>query len=413
VAEARAACARRGVLEEELDVTLRFDETAEHRELRAELRGYFAEMMTDEVRADLAADPEGSGLFRVLVRRLGADGWLGIGWPKEYGGLGRSPLDQYVFFDEVQRADAPFPFVTVNTVGPTLMRYGTDEQKARFLPGILSGEINFAIGYTEPDAGTDLAALRTRAVRDGDTWIVNGNKVFTSGANQADYVWLACRTDVDAPKHRGISILICATSTPGFSWTPIVAVGGTSTTATYYDDVRVPAENLVGEENAGWRLITNQLNHERVGLAARGGRAEECYDAVLAWCRETDAGDARMMIDLAWVRHSLARAHARLEAMRLLNWRMACAVADETLGPADSSAVKVYGTECIVDVLRTLLEIVGVQGYVGDRSSTAMLRGFLERESRAAQINTFGGGVNEVQRDIVAAAGLGMARTAR
>jgi len=394
-------------------VTLRFEETAEHQVLRRELRAYFAEMMSDDVRAEIAADPEGSDLFRVLVRRLGADRWLGIGWPKEYGGQGRSPLDQYVFFDEVQRADAPFPFVTVNTVGPTLMRYGSEEQKARFLPGILSGEINFAIGYTEPDAGTDLASLRTRAVRDGESWIVNGNKVFTSGAGQADYVWLACRTDPEAPKHRGISILICPTGTPGFSWTPIHTVGGVATTATYYEDVRVPAENLVGEENSGWRLITNQLNHERVGLAARGGRAEECYDAVLAWCRETGAGDGRMMIDLAWVRRELARVHAKLEAMRLLNWRMACAVADETLGPADSSAAKVYGTECIVDVLRALLEIVGVQGYVGDCSSTAALGGFLERESRAAQINTFGGGVNEIQRDIVAAAGLGMVRGAR
>ena len=392
---------------------LRFDETPEQRELRRELRAYFAAMMTPEVRDALAADSEGSPLFRELVRRLGADGWLGVGWPKEYGGQGRSPLDQFVFFDEVQRADAPFPFVTVNTVGPTLMRFGTEEQKQRFLPGILSGEINFAIGYSEPEAGTDLAALRTRAVRDGDSWIVNGNKVFTSGANQADFVWLACRTDTEAPKHRGISIFICPTDDPGFSFTPIVTVGGTSTTATYYDDVKVPAENLVGEENGGWRLITNQLNHERVGLAARGGRAEECYDAVLAWSRETGSGDGRMMIDLPWVRQSLARAHAKLEAMRLLNWRMACAVADDTLGPADSSAAKVYGTECIVDVVRTLLEIVGVQGYVGDRSATALMGGFLEREARAAQINTFGGGVNEVQRDIVAAAGLGMARTAR
>ncbi len=392
---------------------LRFDETPEQQALRRELRAYFAGMMTAEVRDSLAADSEGSPLFRELVRKLGADGWLGIGWPKEYGGQGRSPLDQFVFFDEVQRADAPFPFVTVNTVGPTLMRFGTEEQKQRFLPGILSGEVNFAIGYSEPEAGTDLASLRTRAVRDGDDWVVNGNKVFTSGANQADYVWLACRTDPDAPKHRGISILICPTSDPGFSCTPIVTVGGTSTTASYYDDVRVPAANLVGEENAGWRLITNQLNHERVGLAARGGRAEECYDAVLAWCRETDSGDGRSMIDLPWVRQSLARAHAKLEAMKLLNWRMACAVADDTLGPADSSAAKVYGTECIVDVVRTLLEIVGVQGYVGDRSATAVMGGFLEREARAAQINTFGGGVNEVQRDIVAAAGLGMARSAR
>ena len=157
---------------------------------------------------------------------MGADGWLGIGWPKEYGGQGRPATDQFIFFDEVQRAGAPFPFVTLNTVGPTIMRFGSDEQKAFFLPGILAGEINFAIGYTEPEAGTDLASLRTRAVRDGDEWVINGNKVFTSGANQADYVWLACRTDPDAPKHKGISIILVPTASPGFKCTPIVTVGG-------------------------------------------------------------------------------------------------------------------------------------------------------------------------------------------
>ena len=234
-------------------------------------REYFATLLTPEVRAQLGRAGEGSPRFRDLVRRLGADGWLGLGWPTEYGGQGRDAIDQFILFDEVQRAGAPFPFVTVNTVGPTLMAFGTAEQKQRYLPGILAGDINFAIGYTEPDAGTDLASLRTRAERDGDEWRINGNKVFTSGANQADYIWLACRTDPDAPKHKGISIVIVPTDTPGFKCTPIVTVGSVVTQASYYDDVRVPAENVVGDVNAGWRLITNQLNHERVGLAASGG----------------------------------------------------------------------------------------------------------------------------------------------
>ncbi len=391
------------------------DYTREQRELRHTLRDYFARLLTPEVRSELGAPGEGSALFRTLIKQMGADGWLGIGWPKEYGGQGRPAVEQFIFFDEVQRAGAPFPFVTLNTVGPTIMRYGSSEQKDFFLPGILRGEINFAIGYTEPEAGTDLASLRTRAVLDGDEWVINGNKVFTSGANQADYIWLACRTDPDAPKHKGISMIIVPTSSAGFKCTPIVTVGDVVTTATYYDDMRVPKDSVVGDVNAGWRLITNQLNHERVGLAALGGLTHRLWGDTERWCRETDSGlgDGSNMIDVPWVQIDLARTHARLEAMKLLNWRMAAAVADETLTPAESSAVKVYGTECLIDVYRTLLGILGAAGYVAGGSPGAVLRGDVERAARAAQINTFGGGVNEVQREIVAAVGLGMARTAR
>jgi 3-oxocholest-4-en-26-oyl-CoA dehydrogenase alpha subunit len=387
--------------------------TPEQQALRKELREYFAQLLTPEVRAELGEPGEGSELFRTLVQQVGKDGWLGIGWPKEYGGQGRPATDQFIFFDEVQRAGAPFPFVTLNTVGPTIMRFGSEEQKAFFLPGILAGDINFAIGYTEPEAGTDLASLRTRAVLDGDEWVVNGNKVFTSGANQADYVWLACRTDPDAPKHKGISILVVPTASPGFKCTPIVTVGGNTTTATFYDDVRVPKGNIVGDVNAGWQLITTQLNHERVGLAAMGGLAHRLWDEVLDWCRATGSDDGGRMLDVSWVQMDLARAHARLEAMKLLNWRMAAALDAGALAPADSSAVKVYGTETLVDVYRTLLGILGSAGYLPPGSPGAVLEGDVERAGRAAQINTFGGGVNEVQREIIASAGLGMARRAR
>jgi len=391
------------------------EETADQQALRKELRAYFDAMMTPSVRAELGAVGEGSPAFRRLVRRMGADGWLGIGWPVEHGGQGRPATDQFIFFDEVQRAEAPFPFVTVNTVGPTIMRFGTDEQKARFLPGILAGEINFAIGYTEPEAGTDLASLRTKATRDGDEYVIDGAKVFTSGANQADYIWLACRTDADAPKHKGISIILVPTASAGFSWTPIVTVGDNVTTATFYDGVRVPVANLVGAENEGWRMITNQLNHERVGLAALGGRAEQLYEDVLGLARTTPAAPSseERLIDVPWVQLDLARCHARLEAMRLLNWRMAVEASSGELSPADSSAVKVYGTETHVEVYRLLLGVVGAAGYLRPGSPGAVLRGHLERAARAAQINTFGGGVNDVQRDIVAAAGLRMARQPR
>jgi len=393
------------------------EETPEQQALRTELRAYYAELLTPEVRAGLADGGEGGVMWRQVISRIGADGWLGIGWPKEVGGQGRPATDQFIFFDETRRAGAPFPFVTINTVGPTMMIYGTEEQKKFFLPGILSGEVNFAIGYTEPEAGTDLASLRTRAVRDGDEYVINGNKIFTSGADQADYIWLAVRTDPDAPKHKGISIICVPTSSPGFSYSIITTVGGLTTSASYYSDVHVPVSNRIGEENEGWRMITTQLNHERVGIAAWAGYAREMWNAVARWAADTRIGgpadSGRTMIDLPWVRSELARTHAELKAMYLLNWRMAVAVADGTLTPAASSAVKVFGTERTIEVYRRLLGIVGSGGYLAPGSPGAVIAGRLEQSARQAQINTFGGGVNEVQREIVATAGLGLARTAR
>lgn len=382
-------------------------ETPDQLALRAELRAYFADIITDEVRAALDGEGDGGVVFHSVVRRMGKDGWLGIGWPKEYGGQGRPTSDQFIFFNEVQRARAPFPFVTLNTVGPMLMRHGTPEQKDFFLSGILAGEINCAIGYTEPGAGTDLASLRTKAVRDGDEWVIDGNKVFTSGADQADYIWLATRTDPDVPKHKGISIFLVPTAAPGFSCTPIVTVGGVATTASYYDGVRVPLTALVGGLHEGWRLITGQLNHERVGLAAMSALSQRLWGEVAEWTLANQLGD------VGWVQADLARSYALLEAQKLLNWRMTAAVANDTLGPADSSAVKVFGTESTIEVYRMLLGIVGAGGYLSPGSPGAVLHGEIERASRQCQINTFGGGVNEVQREILAMAGLGMKRSAR
>jgi len=375
------------------------EESPEQSALRRELRAYYAELLTDEVRAGIGDVGEGGEMWRQVVGRIGKDGWLGIGWPKEYGGQGRPATDQFIFFDETRRASAPFPFVTVNTVGPTIMRFGNEEQKSYFLPAILAGEVNFAIGYTEPEAGTDLASLRTRAVRDGDEYVINGAKVFTSGA--------------DAPKHKGISIICVPTDSAGFSWSPIVTVAGATTTATYYSDVRVPVERRVGEENEGWRMITTQLNHERVGLAAWSGFASQLYEETAAWAAGELAPDGSSLLDLGWVQSDLARCKAELEAMYLLNWKMATSLAADTMSPADSSTVKIFGVERSMEIYRRLLGIVGAGGYLVPGSPGAVLQGRLERTARHAQINTFGGGVNEIQREIVAMAGLGMTRAAR
>ncbi|MEV0414435.1 acyl-CoA dehydrogenase family protein [Streptomyces sp. NPDC050448] len=367
--------------------------------LRAELREYFHDLLPD-------GPPEDPAAQRALLRRIGADGLLGLGWPAEYGGQGRGPDEQFVFFDEAYRAGAPVSMVTLNTVGPTLMKYGTPEQKDYFLPRILRGETVFAIGYSEPEAGTDLASLRTRAVRDGADWVVDGQKIFTSNAQNADWIWLACRTDPDAPKHKGISIILVPTDAPGFAWTPIDTVGGLTTTSTYYDSLRVPAGNLVGPEHGGWGLITNQLNHERVALAAIGMQAEDFYTCALRHARTPDPVTGDRPADRPWVQSRLAEAHARLAAVRLLNWRLVQDVGGGTLAPGDASGVKFLGTESTVEVYRMCQEVVGEEALV--RGPAAFAGGELERMNRAAQINTFGGGVSEVQREIVAMMRLGM-----
>jgi hypothetical protein len=394
---------------------MRFDDAVEEQALRKQLREYFATLAPASDAELLEAPGENAVHFRTVIRQLGADGWLGFGWPTEYGGQGRSAVEQYIVFDEIQRAGVPFPFVTVNTVGPTIMRFGTDEQKAKYLPKILAGELNVAIGYTEPSAGTDLASLRTTARLDGEEWVINGSKVFTSGANQADLVWLACRTEPDAKKHAGLSMIMVPTDSAGFRYTPIVTVGDIVTTATYYDDVHVPAENIVGERGGGWRMITTQLNHERVGLAALGGPTWRMWGEVRAWARETPvAGDPTTKAgDLPWVRSDLADCYARLEAMKLINWRMVEAIQEDRLLPAQASTAKFYGTETHVYVYRKLLGILGAAGWLRGDSPGGVLTGRVERAGRSAQINTFGGGVNEIQREIVAATELAMARRAR
>jgi alkylation response protein AidB-like acyl-CoA dehydrogenase len=388
------------------------EHTPEQKALRGELREYFDSLMTPEIRAELVGLEGGPG-FRDLVARMGADGWLGVGWPVEYGGQGRTLIEQQIWFEEARRAGVPLPYVTLNTVGPTLMEKGTDAQKRRFLPGILAGEIHFAIGYTEPEAGTDLASLSTSATRLGDEYIVNGSKIFTSGASNADYIWLACRTDPDAPKHRGISILIVDTRSPGFSFSPIEIFGGGTTSMTYYEDVRVPVDMLVGPENSGWKLITLQLNHERIMLAAFASAGFQLFDEVRDWALATTDADDRPVADSSWVRRALAECRARLLALQVMNWRLAWQLERQQVDPAQASTSKVYSSETMIEIYRLLLEVVGVAGSVDESSPGALLRGRLEWEYRHAQINTFGGGVNEIQRELVAMLGLGMPRVPR
>ncbi len=386
--------------------------TKEQEALRQELRSYYRELLTPEVEAGLA---EGHGIgpvMRQVVRQMGKDGWLGIGWPKEWGGQGRTPMEQFIFFDESMRYGAPVPMLTINTVGPTIMNFGTEEQKAQFLPRILGGEIHFCIGYTEPNAGTDLAALTTRAVRDGEEYVINGTKVFTSLAGGADYVWLATRTNPDASKHKGISMFLVPMDTPGIRIQPMSLLSSHNINYVFYEDVRVPATCLVGGENNGWSLITNQLNHERVTLCSPGV-VERMLADVRDWAQRTKLPDGRRVVDQEWVQVHLAKIHAELEYLRLLNWKVAWMANEGKLDVADASSIKVFGTEFYLRSFRMMMEIIGQSAYLQKGSPASVLAGRLEMQARSMIILTYGGGTNEIQRDLIAIFGLGLPRSLR
>ena len=386
--------------------------TPEQEALRKDLRIYFADLMTPEVTAAAAAGETGSPECLEAVRQMGRDHWLGAGWPTAYGGRGLGPVEQFIFMNESWRAGAPTPFLSINTVGQTIMQFGTQEQKDYFLPAILAGDLHFSIGYTEPGAGTDLASLTTKAVKDGDEWVINGQKTYTSLASYADYVWLAVRTDPDAPKHRGITIFAVPTTDPGYSFTKINTMVNASTFHTFYDDVRVPESAIIGELNGGWGLIVNQLNYERVGLAPPG-MMERNYEDVLEFARTTEHPDGGRLIDQEWVQVNLARVRAGIEYLTLLNWKVASlAAAGEAVNPADASSIKVFGTEFFTEAYRLLGEIVGQPGTLASGPGTA-LAARLNRGAQGTLILTFGGGVNEVQRDLIAMFGLQMPRTPR
>ena len=385
------------------------DLTDEQRSLQGEIRRYFAQLIAPEEAAAMMTERHGA-TYREVVRRMGKDGWLGVGWPQEYGGHGFGEVEQQIFVNEASRADIPLPYVTLQTVGPTLQRYGTEEQKQRFLSAILAGEVHFAIGYSEPEAGTDLAALRTTAVRDGDEYVINGQKIFTTGGHDADYVWLACRTGAPDSRHRGISMLIVDTRDPGYSWTPIITCDGAHhVNATYYSDVRVPVSMRVGEENAGWKLITTQFNHERVMLGP-AGRMAGLYTRVRDWAGRLGP-DGIAPMSKPDVQRALGEIHAYWRINEQLNWQVSSSTA-EAIDIADASATKVFATERIQRIGRLVEEIVGRHGDPAD-PKTGELMSWLDAQIKRNYVITFGGGVNEVMRELIATAGLKLPRVPR
>lgn len=387
--------------------------TEAQRAFKDEVRAYFSTLVSDEDKVEMMTDRHGPAYHR-NIKQMGDDGWMGVGWPVEYGGKGLGGIEQQIFANEAARADVHLPSVTLQTVGPTLQAFGTQKQKDLFLKDILAGDVHFAIGYSEADAGTDLASLRCSAKKDPATgdWIVNGQKLWTTGGHAADYIWLAVRTDPDAPKHQGISVLIVDTTDPGYSWTPIVTCDGSHhVNATYFNDVRVPADMLVGEENEGWRLITTQLNHERVMLGP-AGRLEGLRDDVVAWATGRTTPDGTPLLDVPWVRDTLARVTVSFRVNELLNWEVAAGTSDPKAAIADASASKVFASDEVQSIGLALEEIVTAYGDPAD-AETATLLHFLDATTKRNLVLTFGGGVNEVQRELIAMFGLGLPKVPR
>ena len=394
-----------------------FDFTPEQRALRDEFRAYMRGIMTPELREELArplATEGGGPLWRQAMRQMGSDGWIGLGWPEEWGGRGYGPVEQYIFIEEVTRAGLPFPYLTTESIGPAIAEFARPAIREALLPRILAGELVVAIGYSEAHAGTDMAALRTRAERDGDHYVINGQKVYTSLAHIADYVFLAVRTgDPETqPRHKGLSILLVPTSAEGFSFTPIYTVGDGETNATYYDNVRVPVENLIGEENRGWQVVTGQLNRERLTLM-NPGTASLLYQQIVEHARNTRDDTGALLIETPRVQRLLASIYSQLRVLQLACRKQAWAIAQGSLDIAEASAIKVYGYEAFLGCYRQMLEVLGPDGVLKRGSPGALLQGQLELIYRSVPVYGFAGGTNEIQRDLIAQFGLGLPRAKR
>ena len=391
---------------------MKIELTKNQQKLKDELKEYFSALLNKELLSEMS-DPqffEGGGPeFKKALKIMGQDGWIGLSWPKEFGGKEFTPIEQYIFVEEIMRTGFPFPFLTTESVGPMIAQYGSDWAKETIAKSILRGETIFAIGYSEPNAGTDLASLKTQAQPCKEGFKINGQKIWTSLANYADYIWLATRTNNEVKKHKGISMFIVPTDDDGFSFTPIQTLGDVTTNMTYYDDIYVSKDNLVGELNSGWNLITSQLNLERLALVNHGP-VDELYHQLLSLAKSTKVDSTNALSDIDWVKSNFAKIYSGLETLKLICWKQVWGMENNVLSMTDASLAKIYGSEYFIEAYRMMMEIFGELSIIRD-DSLSILNSRLERMYRTASILTFGGGTNEVQRDIISMAGLLMPRS--
>jgi alkylation response protein AidB-like acyl-CoA dehydrogenase len=379
---------------------------------RDEVREFCREYATEELRAEMrrAGEEGASGRGGPLTRRVHDEiekrGWLRQAWPVSYGGGGKSPWYQYIMVQEFSYAGIPYGGLSIGSIAPALMNFGSEEQKAKYLPGIMDGEITFALGYSEPNAGTDLASLQTRAVRDGDEWVINGQKIWTSQAQVSTHLWLAARTDPSAPKHRGISMFIVPLNLQGISIRPLYTMSGLRTNEVFFEDVRVPADGLVGEENRGWYTVANALDFERVSLAPIGQLAHQ-FDNMLDYMKRNRPEQLKSEA----TRQRLADLKVDLHMLRAMNLVNAAIIANRQTPTMEASMIKVWSSELRYRLSSLNMDLLGRYGGLKEESGElAPVRGSYEQTYRGSPVLRFGGGTNEVQRNIIAQRGLGLPR---
>ena len=389
---------------------MRYDFSAEQQAWRDEVRGFLRRTVTPALVAEMRqAGNEGDGpLAREFHGRMFEKGWWGIGWPKEFGGLGKSAIDQFIFVEEMEAAGAPAMRLTITSVAPTILRAGSDEQKAKWLPPILRGELEFAVAYSEAEAGTDLASLRTRAVLDGDEWVINGQKMWNTGAHTATHDWVAVRTEPDAPKHRGISMVIVPMDRPGITVQPLWTWSNIRTNAVFFDNVRVPRDHLIGERGMGFYYAMMALDFERIMIGSVG-LLRRYLGELKAFVRKTKR-DGHPLGSIPWVRRAVADLEMRVEVGRQIGLLNAWLIDQGVVPTKEGSIAKVYVTELNAHFASVGMEILGLAGQLAPDEPAAPLHGRLQWLYTTAPMQRFGGGTNEIQRVIIAQRGLGLPR---
>ncbi|MGL3150371.1 acyl-CoA dehydrogenase family protein [Microbacterium sp. A82] len=386
------------------------------REFLEEFRAYLDSLVSEGfysnpglVGPDHAMGEEEMAERKRFIERLGQDGWLGISWPVEYGGRGMAGIRQWLMLDELSRRQMPSMLLGVLMIGPTILRIGSGEHKAEYLPKLLSGEYEFCLGYSEPGAGTDLANLQTRAVREGDEYVINGQKIYTTAAQYATHVWLSVRTGAPDSRHAGVTVIVVPIDTPGITVRPLITGADYRTNEVFYDDVRVPVANRVGEENGGWKVISMALQFERTPTANRLVRE---FGEVLHWAT-TDGPDGTRPADNPLVRARIGRLSAHADVARLFSLRIAGMVANGEVPLAEGSMAKVWNTDYGQELTGAALAMMGPEGVIGLGEPETPLDGVMELTYRESTVFRFAAGTNEVQRDIIAQRGLGLPRNRR
>ncbi len=369
--------------------------TEEQQALKSELRAYYENLLTPEVEQELSLAGGVGPAVRRVVRQMGSDGWLGIGWPTEWGGQGRSAIEQFIFFDESMRSGAPVPMLTINTVGPTIMNFGTQEQKEFFLPQILAGEISFCIGYTEPNSGTDLASLTTRAVRDGEDYVINGSKTYITNGHRADVIVLVTKTDVDAG-YDGFTLFLVPMDAPGvIREKKLVKLGmhASDTALLAFQDVRVPASAVLGGVGKGFYHIMWELQGERlIGAAGNVAGAQKCFERTLQYAHERKAF-GREIGKFQVIRHKFAEMATKIESARQMVYVTAWRFNNGEYPVREISMAKLHAARVGCEVADECIQIHGGAGYMREYG--------VERSWRDMRLARIGAGTDEIMLDVI------------